>query len=305
MMTLFTTAKPFTGPFRVIQTNALRSWLELGSDIEVIVFGDDAGSAGVCQELGIRHVPDVALSRWGTPLLSDMFRQADEMAANPTLCFINADIILTPDVRAAVATTRSRFERYLVVAQRRDVDIAEPLDFGPDWAEEIRRFVERTGELKSEIWIDWFAYPRGMPWEMPDLAVGRTGHDNWLIWRAGELGAAVVDATARATLIHQRHDFSHAGGRLAVFEGEEAQHQRTLIGSWRHYHTIFHAAWRLDVDGSLVPARGLRYTLARPKRLASHILRFSRPLRRRLQGEFGTLRRRRRPLVTASARQDG
>jgi len=43
MLTLFTTAKTFEGHSGVIQHNPLKSWKLLHPDIEIILFGDDAG----------------------------------------------------------------------------------------------------------------------------------------------------------------------------------------------------------------------------------------------------------------------
>lgn len=288
-MTIFSTAKPFEGHFGLIQRNALSSWSRLPG-VDVILFGDEPGSARVCQELGIRHVPDVATNSSGTPLLSDMFDRAEQMGSD-TMCFVNADIILTPDVLAAADRVRGRFDRYLVVARRYDIDIHDELRFEPGWDERIRAFAIENGERKSEIWIDWFIYPKGLYPRLPEFAIGRTGHDNWLIWRAGQLGAEIIDATPAVVLVHQRHDFSHAGGRRAVFEGAESRRQAELIGSWRHYHTIAHARWVLNAQGGIVPATGWQYRIARPKRFLSHVLRFTRPWRRRLLGEAGTVRR--------------
>ena len=45
MLTFFTTAKPFRGQDGLIQQNALKSWKRLRPDVEVILFGDDAGAA--------------------------------------------------------------------------------------------------------------------------------------------------------------------------------------------------------------------------------------------------------------------
>gem|GEM_PF-7001836 len=47
MLTLFTTAKPFEGHSGVIQRNTLKSWKLLHPDIEIILFGDDAGGAEI------------------------------------------------------------------------------------------------------------------------------------------------------------------------------------------------------------------------------------------------------------------
>jgi hypothetical protein len=300
VLTVFSTAKPFTGPTGTIQRNALSSWTRLAGEVDVILFGDDEGSAEACRAVGARHIPEIAKNEFGTPLLSDMFRVADAEAKHPVMCFVNADIILSTDILPAVDAVRSRFDRYLVVARRYDIDVDEPLAFGPGWQDALIRFTRSRGELKSEVWIDWFAYPRGLYGDMPPFAIGRTGHDNWLIWRAGQLGAAVVDASRAVTIVHQRHDFSHAGGRRAVFEGEEARRQRALVGSWRHYHTISHAKWMLTPDHEVIRSQGWNYRLARPRRAASHALRFTRPLRRRLAGERGTTTRRREPFPAAA-----
>jgi hypothetical protein len=51
MLTLFTTAKPFEGHSGVIQRDALKSWKLLRPDIEIILFGDDAGGAEIATNL--------------------------------------------------------------------------------------------------------------------------------------------------------------------------------------------------------------------------------------------------------------
>jgi len=45
VLTFFTTAKPFLGHAKIIQRNALKSWTLVHPDVEVIVFGDEHGSA--------------------------------------------------------------------------------------------------------------------------------------------------------------------------------------------------------------------------------------------------------------------
>lgn len=70
MLTFFTTAKPFEGHSGVIQRNALKSWKLLHPDIEVILFGDDAGSAEIANGLGLRHEPFVERNSFGTKRLS-------------------------------------------------------------------------------------------------------------------------------------------------------------------------------------------------------------------------------------------
>ncbi len=46
MFTLFSTPKPFRGEFARIQRNAMRSWVALRPRPEILIFGDEEGTAG-------------------------------------------------------------------------------------------------------------------------------------------------------------------------------------------------------------------------------------------------------------------
>ena len=57
MLTILSTPKAFTGLFAVIQRNAIESWTKLEPRPEIILFGRDAGTAEICDELGLRPRP--------------------------------------------------------------------------------------------------------------------------------------------------------------------------------------------------------------------------------------------------------
>jgi hypothetical protein len=71
MLTLFTTAKPFEGHSGVIQRNALKSWKRLHPDVEVILFGDDAGlpaytnpsNTNPSRDCNFMNAPSIKLNR--------------------------------------------------------------------------------------------------------------------------------------------------------------------------------------------------------------------------------------------------
>jgi len=284
MITLFSTPKAFEGLFAVIQTNALRSWARLMPDVEVILFGDDAGTAEICGQLGFRHVPDVRRSEGGVPLVSDLFAQAQRLAHNDLLCFLNADIVITQSTLDAARVVSDWKRPFLLVARRYDFTQPTPMELtGDGWDVDFRHRLEHEGTLMGPVYIDWFVFPRNLYQEVPDFAIGRSGYDNWLLWRASDLGARVVDATDLVTVGHQRHDYSHGGGHKEVWYGADARRASTLIGHWSHYHTVFHAKYRLDANGLLRPARSVRYLAARPRRAAGHALRFTRAPRRKVQ----------------------
>jgi hypothetical protein len=103
MITLFTLPKPFLGHIGMIQRNAIQSWTRLHPDIDILIFGNEQGTAEVAAEFGIRHFPDVDVNEYGTPRMNGFFQQAEEAAPHSHMCYVNADIILFPDLLEAVA----------------------------------------------------------------------------------------------------------------------------------------------------------------------------------------------------------
>jgi hypothetical protein len=240
MLTLFTTAKPFMGHNGVIQRNALKSWILLHPKVEIIVFGDDEGSAKICAELGIRHEPTVERSEFGTVLVNGMFARAQATALHDVLCYVNCDIILMADFRRAISQTRATYPQFLMVGRRWDVDITEPIDFSSEsWEEHLRQRVLVAHRQRDRWWIDYFAFSRGFygP-DMPPFAIGRTSWDNWLAWKGCQSGR-LVDASASVVAVHQNHDYGHhPQGVEGVWKGEEAGRNLGFAGGGVHLRTI-------------------------------------------------------------------
>ena len=89
---------------------------------------------------------------------------------------------------------------------------------------------------------DYFLYTPDVYDELPPFAVGRFGFDNWLIWKARDRGAVVIDATPSVRGIHQRHDYSHlAGGGAVMRTSDEANRNLRLIGSKSRLYTRYDA----------------------------------------------------------------
>jgi hypothetical protein len=281
-LTIFSTAKPFTGHWALIQRNAIRSWTALVPRPEVILMGSDEGTAAICAELGLVHVASVQ-SRNGVPLVSDMLARAQAIARHTCLTMVNADIMLLPSFMTMVGSLGTQDRPYLAVGRRTDLRLTAAVDFtDPTWAEDLRRRLRAEGRLMPANHIDHFTFSRGLFADVPDFAIGRSGYDNWLVWKAESMGARVIDVTRACPVIHQSHDYSHAGGAASVFAGEEARRARELVGHWSRYHSVTHARWLMADGGAVVPAGGISYRLARPRRAVAHALRFTLPLRRRL-----------------------
>jgi hypothetical protein len=251
MITLFSIPKPMEGEFRLLQENAVGSWCALSPEVEILLLGHEPGVAECARRFGARHLPEVAETEFETPRVDDIFRQAEEAATEPILCYLNADIILGTDFLAAVRGVADLRKRFLVVGRRCNLDVEEKIDFTDSgWEEKIRDQARVRGRLEDPSGIDYFIYRRGLWRNIPPFAVGRTMWDNWLIYQARARGAAVIDATAVLQVIHQNHGYGHhPQGWKGVWKGPEAERNMDLAGGLAHYFTIEDATHLLTGRG--------------------------------------------------------
>ena len=250
MLTVFTIPKAFEGHVGVIQQNAVRSWTALGDDVQVVLVGDEPGTAEAAVELGVCHVSEVVRSARGTPRIDVTFARAEAVAEQPLRCFVNADVILLDDFLPAVASVRAAFDRFLVVGETRDLDIREEigLDTQPERAA-LRARAIAEGSSRGATAIDYFVFTAGLFDPVPPFVVGRARFDNWLVWKARQSGP-VVDATRAVIPVHQRHDYAHVPGGFeeAHFGGEATRNHELAGGSGRIY-TIYDASHLLSSRG--------------------------------------------------------
>jgi len=252
MLTFFSTPKPFQGHINMIQRNALRSWLLVHPQVEVLLFGDDSGAAEACEELGIRHIPRVRKNSHGTKYLASIYDQAQQLARHDLLCHVNCDIILMDDFAHAVERAAQWNERFLLAGRRWDVDVRQPLSFDrPEWRKELRELALRSNRQRPPQWIDYFLFPKGLYHnKIPDFVIGRPGWDNWLLWFALNSGAKLIDASSVVTAVHQNHDYAyHPDGEKGVWEGEEAQQNYRLLDAYRKFRTLENATHFLEPEG--------------------------------------------------------
>ena len=103
MLTIFSIPKPFTNShINIIQRNAIQSWINLGQQSEVILFGDDAGVGETAAEFGIKHIPEIKKNKFGTPLINSAFALAKKHASHKILTYVNADIIFLSDIISTI-----------------------------------------------------------------------------------------------------------------------------------------------------------------------------------------------------------
>jgi hypothetical protein len=151
------------------------NWTLLRPRPDVILLGDEAGSPEISNELRLRHVPEVARNEFGTPLVADLFAQAQKMARRDVLCYVNSDIILMNDFMDALSSILAWRDRspFLAVGNRWNIEVREPIDFSRGWEKLVLQAVREDGQAGGPGTLDYFAFTKGLYGHIPPLVVGR------------------------------------------------------------------------------------------------------------------------------------
>jgi hypothetical protein len=286
-LTLFSAPKPFTNPhINLIQRNALKSWLHLVPEVQVLLVGQEAGMAEAAAEYGVRLLPEVLRTEGGTPLVSSIFALARQAGDEPFLGYVNGDILLLPDIADATHRIAAQVDGpFLLIGQRWDLEVTEPLDFSPGWEGRLRLEVQQRGQLHRPAGSDYFVFPRSAFTEMPDFAIGRAGWDNWMIYHARQQGWPVIDGTPDVMIVHQNHDYSHLPGGKPHYDHQESQQNMAKAGGLANMYMVLDADRQLK--GGRVRRPGLTVT-----RSVRAIERWLMPKDGSLRGRRGALARR-------------
>ncbi|MCH7611270.1 MAG: hypothetical protein J4N76_11720 [Chloroflexi bacterium] len=261
-LSLFTSPKPFNRPLiETIQRNAIESWTRLGPGVEVLLIGDEVGMVEAAHDFGVRHLKGVDKNAQGTPLVSSIFSMAEQEASHNLLTYVNADILLLDDFLPSVQRSADRFDRFMMVGQRWDLELEVELTFEKGWASAMRKRLEARGALHPPAGSDYFVFPRGQFGTLPPFALGRAGWDNWMIFNARRLRIPVIDASRSTTVVHQTHDYDHLEGGGPHYRLPESQKNVELGGGPETIFTLADANWRLNGHGlsrATLKASGLR-----------------------------------------------
>lgn len=252
MLTIFSMPKAFRGHIRTIQRNAIQSWTLLSPKPEIILFGSDEGTKEVAEEFRLRHLPEVAVNKHGTPLLSDLFRQAERESFPGLMCYVNTDIVFLSSFADAIGHASKCFTRFLLVSHRVNLDVTEPIAFETGWETSLKVRSQNSGSPAGHTSIDVFIFPKETYPNVPDFGLGRLWFDQWLIKAAVQSGIPVVDLSRVAPVIHQNHDYNHLpGGADQLWRGQEAEQNLRFYGGVKHAFTLLDATHELTVDGRI------------------------------------------------------
>ena len=251
-LTLFSVPKPFHGLIGVIQRNAIRSWTLLRPRCEIVLFGDEEGTAAAAAEIGVLHAPNLACNEFGTPLVNDLLARAEAMATSDWLCLVNADMILPGNFVEEFARVRREIDRFMMVGRRTDLDVAEALEFGPGWEGQLRDRARTEGKLLPPWASDYFVYRKGLFTDVPPFAIGRLAYDNWFLFKALHSGIALVDATPVLLAVHQNHGYGSLGSGEGLRASPEARRNVELGLQQRktgHSFSMKDVTHRLEATG--------------------------------------------------------
>jgi hypothetical protein len=246
VLSFLTSAKSFSGPAGANQLRALKSWLAISPEAEVILYGYSEGADEVCDDLGIRYVPNIRSTSKGVPYFDAIADHAREHARHDIQIYSNCDILLTDSLLNAI--NRVTFKKYLIIGQR--LDLSQNANFEidrSDWMDQLVNLKENGMiSLHPTSGKDYFVFPRGL-WEaIPSLIIGRLGYDDGLLAFCLERDIPIVDATCDVVSIHQYHDYIHLPGGLAeLIHGSDSKHNITALGSMHSTPLVSDAKWTL------------------------------------------------------------
>jgi hypothetical protein len=260
-LTIFTAPKPFTNPgINIIQRNAIRSWVKMGSRVEVLLIGREDGMAEAAADLGVRHLPEVSTNEQGTPQVSSIFDLARRNSDSPLLAYVNADILLFPEFLDTALQLKALTDEFLAVGRRWDLDLRLLMTFNTGWERALREQVQVAGRLHPASGSDYFLFPRACFLDIPPFAIGRAGWDNWMIFEARRRRWPVVDATSALMVVHQDHDYGHLPGGQPHYRLPETAGNIRLAGGRRALFSLQDASDKL-ISGRLqpIPKRGRKF----------------------------------------------
>ena len=267
MITFFTTPKAFHGHIGVIQTNAINSWSYLKPKPEIFLVGNDEGITDHVNRLDLKHL---SLSTT-VPILDELFDKVREAASYPYLCFINSDIILLDDFMPTFEKVSGKFDKFLMISSRWNLDIETILSLENEEARnQLRYQATQKHDMYPAAGSDFFVFNKEMYSGMPPFMKGRGFYDNWLICQAKKEKAKVIDTTSDIIAVHQNHDYAHIQGMteqnrtINYARIEQGKQNLKLAGGQKNIYTNYDADYVL-VNGRFYSCWNIKFIFRRLK----------------------------------------
>lgn len=202
-----------------MQRNALRSWLLLAPDVQIILFGDAEGAQEVAWELGLHYEQFPQRTKDGSVRLDYLFATAQRQARYNVLCYVPCDTLLLPDFCAAFNRVEALYREFVMVGSARNLPSGQqccPASF--DWQSPLRAQREPDAGANLAPGVGYFAFSKGrFLVDVPAIPSDSPGAVEWLLRKAIGEDVATVDATAMVAAVRQED--GHAESRGAGGDG--------------------------------------------------------------------------------------
>ena len=246
MLTIVTSTKPFIGHQNIIQTNAILSWLALRPKCEIILIGNDAGTAEFASKHNLKHFPNVKCTNSGLPLMDSFLQIAEKEATHNTIAWISSDIILTNDFLNISKTPLPK--QFLISSQRWDVNINSLINISTHDFE----LDKKCGRLHPPTAGDLLIFPKKFLKNVPPFIIGRAMYDNWIYYQSRIQNVPLIDATPLIIIIHQNHEYNTPGWNwknTTSKQHTEFLHNLKLAGGYAYTFTLQDATHKLTTSG--------------------------------------------------------
>jgi hypothetical protein len=273
---IVSTCKPFVGEDARRQQNAIISWIEAVGASNVLLVGNEPGVAEICDRFGVANDPVVERVDGRLPTLSGVLNSPSLNMAE-FVCYVNADVMMPMNTLDVVIRVARDFSHFMIVGERWDIDLDREVNPEEIRSRAIETTAQQTGRLPGPHWIDYFIYPHGLLGTIPGMAISGGLWDHWIVGRALQNGAAVVDATRSLTAVHQNHPRPDS-----LSTEERRQYNLRAIGDSTTLATITNATHQLTSGGALRQTPASKRLFARVLHLLGPLARASRPIRQRI-----------------------
>lgn len=253
-ITIFSTPRPFRGPFDVIQKNSIRSWIKECPECEIILFEDEEHTTlKVAEELGVRCITGVVCNEFGTPLLNDVYKKVKEISNSKVIVHINTDIILLDGFLSSIKQVLEimKDKPFFMSGRRWDLDLNQEIDFNQiNWKNFIQQKLKKNGKLHGPAGMDYWILPINFPFEIPPFIIARPGMDSWLVYKSRTLKIPVIDSTDVINIVHQNHNYPKK--KNAFYEVERKRNLK-MAGGFMNVFTLREANFILKSQGLFKP----------------------------------------------------
>lgn len=243
MITFFTTTKAFIDKNLVNQINAIKSWI-IGNKYgcEAIIFQKEKGIEKINGVPNIRIIEKIRSNENNVPFINAMFYEANLLAKNDILCFLNADIIINDDfIESLLKIHKSLKKKYLVVGQRYDTFFDYFIDFqNPQWYNDLIKKNHDTLKIHPPFGSDYFAFPKNQypQGSLPDLLVGRNGWDNYMFYETRMKSYKLINLSSQYKVIHQNHNYNHKSENENVKKKEDNHNYDFIHKYEKNFYTL-------------------------------------------------------------------